>query len=218
MEPTYSPNVPLARNKFNSSQVDFLNNFMSLYTAFAANHVALDAASNAGNHNVIQLLEQPVGSQFQTDIGEISIYCKSPADADDMNLDQGDQIFLRYQGNQTEFQLSAYQIFAPPKIESGKVIQTPYFTFLPGKVLLYFGTVQCTLSQDGLPLLLRPPIATNIITVNFCPMGTTPNFPPAVNIKTANDNGFYDTIYMLDPISFFPTINTTYFYMVLANI
>jgi hypothetical protein len=219
--PTFNPNVPLRKDKFNSSQLDFLTNFMTLYTAFSANHVALDATSNAGNHNVIQLLEQPTGSTFQTDLGEISIYCKAPSNTEGVSLDQGDQIFLKYQGNQPEFQLSAYQIFAPPIITGGGITQTPFFTFLPGKVLLYFGTIKCSLQGLGstnAPLYLRPPIATNIITMNFCLQGNNAGYPPMVSIKTANGNGFYEVLY-LQSTDLQPTpANQTFFYVVLANI
>jgi len=211
--PTYNPNKPLRKDKFNTSQLDFLNNFMTLYTAFSANHVALDAASNAGNHNVIQLLEQPAGSMFQTDIGEISIYCKPVTD-------QGDQLFLRYQGNQPEFQLSAYQIYSLATLTGNGITQVQFFTFLPGKVLLYFGTINCTLPFFAtLPLYLKPPIAKNIITANFTLLGTTPGYPPTISIKTANENGFYEAIYLLNA-SVFPEIigNQTFFYVVLANI
>lgn len=220
--PPYNPNVPLRRDPFNVSQGDFLTNFMTLYTAFSANHVALDAASNAGNHNIIQMLEQPIGSQFQTDVGEISIYCKTPVDPKNMPLDQGDQLFVKYQGNVPEFQLSAYQIYGLNVLNEKGVIQTPYFTFLPGKILVYFGTIQCTLPFIGgssAPLYLRPPIATNIIGMDFCPLGTTPTFPPMVSIRTKNSNGFYDTIYLQNPqASTAAPANQVYFYMVLANI
>jgi hypothetical protein len=209
--PTYNPNVPLPKNQFNASQLDFLNNFGTLYNAFAENHVALDATSNAGNHTVIQLLQQDANDQFQTDVGEISIYCKPVTD-------QGDQIFLRYQGNKNEFQLSAYQIYPLSVLTNPGIVQTPFFSFLPGKVLVYFGTIQCTLSMSGVPLYLRPPIATNIITMNFCLMGSVLSFPPAVSIKTPNSNGFYDTIYLQNPVPFGVQPQRTYFYVVLANI
>lgn len=221
--PSYNPNVPLRKDKFNVSQGDFLTNFMTLYTAFSANHVALDAASNAGNHNVIQMLEQPIGSQFQTDMGEISIYCKTPVDSKNMPLDQGDQLFIKYQGNVPEFQLSAYQIYGLNVLNENGVIQTQYFTFLPGKILVYFGTIKCNLPNLGgttAPLYLRPSIAINILTMNFCALGTIVSYPPVVSIKTANGNGFYDTLYLQNGatnLSGAPT-NLTYFYVILANI
>jgi hypothetical protein len=214
--PIYNPNVPQRKDNFSSSQGDFLSNFMSIYNAFKINHVALDSSSNAGNHTIIQLKEQDANAPFQTDVGEISIYCK-PVE------NQGDQVFLRYQGNQNEFQLSAYQIFAPPVIDNDSIVQTPFFTYLPGRVLLYFGTIECTLSNAATPLRLRPPIATNIISVNLSVEGTITNqrnLPPWVTISPKNGNGFYETINLFKDSSLFPgpSIELTYFYMVLANI
>lgn len=207
----YNPDVPQQKNIFSSSQLDFLTNFSTLYNAFSVDHVALDASSNAGNHNVIHLLEQSPDNQFQTDVGEISIYCKPVPD-------QGDQLFIRYQGNQDEFRLSAYQLYSLNVIDQNGILQTPYFTYLPGRVLVYFGTIQCTLSQAGIPLTLRPPIATNIITMNFCLLGTQPGFPPDVVLSTPNNNGFFNTILLKNSIPFGTQPKQTFFYIILANI
>lgn len=166
--PIFNPDVPLRKDIIADSQIDFLDNFFTLYNAFAQNHVALDAASNAGNHTIIQLLQQ--ATQLQTNVGEISLYSKNVSG-------QTDQIFLRYQGNQNEFQLTNFQIFT---IEA-TTQQTFFFTSLPGKVLLYFGVIIPNSATFTLNLI--PPVAKSIISVNFCPIGTgaVAFYPPIAN-------------------------------------
>lgn len=200
----YNPNVPQAPSaSIGQGQLDFLANFLTLYNSFAKNHITLDAAANAGNHTFVELVEQ--SQQFQTDIGEISLYSK-------LVENQTDQIFLRYQGNQTEFQFSTYQIYAVEPTST----QTTYFTFLPGNLLLYFGTLAVSLSvNDNFPMKLVPNVAKNIITMEFCPIGNTPSFPPWVNLE-APVNGYYSTINLkASSITNFPT---QLFYIVLANL
>jgi hypothetical protein len=172
----YNPNVPLAKDLINVSQGDFLNNFGDLYKAFLVNHVALDAASNAGNHTVVELTEQT--APFQTDAGEISIYTRDAPG-------QTDQIFMQFQGNQTEFQYTNYQIYSINATST----QTSYFTFLPGRILIYFGMM--TPSSTTFKLLLNPQIAKNIISANFCPIGpasSITNYPPNVVAESGIPN------------------------------
>src|ERR1044072_1962632 len=97
----YDNKIPGGNDFLAVSQGDFLTNFSQLYNAFAKNHVALDAVTSAGNHTNIELLQQ--NTSPQTNIGEISLYSKPVAD-------QTNQLFLRYQGNAQEVQVTAYQI------------------------------------------------------------------------------------------------------------
>jgi hypothetical protein len=203
----YNPNIPESPSaSIGKDQLNFLNNFSALYNSFGANHVVLDATSGAGNHSVIELI--PQSSPIQTDGGEISIYSKAIEG-------QADQIMLRYEKNQDEFQLTAYQIYAL----KSSLTQTPYFTFLPGNVLMYFGTISGRF-RGGNPTILplKPEVAKNIIGMNFCRIGAadSDNFQPMVSLPTPQ-NGIYPFVNMYinrrggaDTFSFF--------YMVLANI
>lgn len=204
----YNPNIPAnQKSLINVDQVNFLNNFSSLYNSFLSNHVPLDAVSGAGNHTIIQLLEQDENAQFQTDAGEISVYVKNISG-------QTDQIFLRYQGNATEFAYTVYQIYALKASST----QTPFFTFLPGRVLIYFGSLNVTLNnpQTGFQFNLFPAIATNIITMNFCPIGTNPAYSPYVTLQQPDNNGIYKTINLFSSLGI--TTPTQLFYTVLVNI
>ena len=172
--PPYDPNVP--NNPFSSlaaTQPEFLNDFLQLYNVFKVNHIPLDNSTVPGNHTFIELVEQQVPAQ--TDVDEISVYTKGVPD-------QTDQIFIRYQGNGQEFQYTNYQIYS---IEPQNGVTT-FFTFLPGGLLLLFG------SFTDLPkniLNLYPPVAKNIITVSMCPMKATTDFnfntKPQVSLEPA---------------------------------
>ena len=203
--PVYNPNVPLRKDKFNDSQEDFLINFSTLYNAFAINHIPLDAGSTAGNHTIVQLTEQT--SQFQTNVGEINVYAKNIPGF-------SDQIFLRYQGNQDEFAYTCFQIYS---IESTPN-QTFFFTFLPGRVLLYFGTV--IPNSPTFSLILNPPIGRNIICANFCPIaanGSIAFYPPIADAGSTIP-GFF-TQMNLSASFLQPSVNIPpCYYIVMANI
>lgn len=200
--PTYEPNTPQVKDNFADSQITFSDNFFTLYNAFLTNHVALDAASGAGNHTIIQLPEQDKDTQFQTDVGEISIYCKDVPG-------QTDQIFLRYQGNQDEFQFTNYQIYSIKET----AIQTFYFTFLPGKVLICFGNIIA--NGKVTRLNIKPNIAKKIVTANFCVNSATPGFPPELTIPAKNTNKI---ITHLNLNYFLSISNLNLFYFLAVNI
>lgn len=148
-----------------TTQPELLNNFISLYQAFLKNHVAI-SETGAGNHTIIELLEQ--GGDPQTGLNDISFYSKNVEG-------QTDQVFVRMSSNGTAYQLSNYQLYSMPHPTD----QQNYFTILPGKLLVYFGYFNTL--PDNI-LLLNPPIAKNIVSVDFCPHGFGANLKPTVEI------------------------------------
>ena len=201
----YDPNVPTSPDQaLSDTQPLFLNNFLQLYDIFKQNHVPLDAVSGAGNHTIIQLYEQE--NVFQTNVGEISVYTKDAPG-------QTDQIYLKYQGTAgPELQFTNYQLYSLQPTTT----QTSYFTFLPGRILVYFG--QCSTVATLLPpnatLNLLPPIAKNIITVCVTPLGSTAAYKPSINVQQ-NPQGYFNAIT-------FPLSSNTQpancFYLVMANV
>lgn len=192
----YNPNVPTNLDDYYAdSQPQLLNNFTKLFNVFTRNHTNINGA-NAGFHSKLDFFEQPQG--FQTGVGEISVYCK--------NVDgQTDQIFLRYQGDGQEVQITNYQIYslqATPQQEA-------YFTFLPGKVLAYFGKM--LIAKGSTIINLNPPVAKNIITVQVTSLGTGANFNSPVEVNMTNGIATGITLG-----SVFNTVPQSY--LVLANI
>lgn len=179
---SYDPNTPqFLSDSFATTQPQFQTNFQTLFAAFAKNHVSITAAANAGNHNIIELLGQL--NPIQTDVGEINIYTKDVEG-------QTEQVFFRYQGNQKEFQFTNYQIYALPPT---KDLQQ-FFTFLPGRLIVYFGSFTGLVgpTRGALTLELQPAIAKNIIGMTFCPRFTIA-FPPSVRILP-EEEGFIKKI------------------------
>jgi len=180
---SYDPNTPqFLSDSFAISQKQVQLNFQTLFDAFARNHVSLTAAANAGNHNVIELLGQP--NPIQTDVGEINIYTKNVEE-------QTEQVFFRYQGNPgQEFQFTNYQIYSLPP-EKGL---NQYFTFLPGRLIVYFGDFKGATKQNPgtITLELNPGIAKKIIGMTFCPNITIAN-SPSVRVLP-EENGFFKKI------------------------
>jgi hypothetical protein len=198
--PIYNPNVPENfSDTLADSQPEFLDNFLKLYNTFMVNHVALDGGATAGNHTIVQLLEQ--GQAIQTDLNEISVYTKDVAG-------QTDQIFLRYQGNGQEFQLTNYQIYS--------INPTTFFTFLPGKILVYFGSFT---SLPNNTLNLFPAIAKKIITMSFCAISPLANFQSGKSkiVLQQPSNGFFTALNVTSSF-FFQQAAPPSYYIVLANI
>jgi len=158
----YDPNVPeFPSDSLKTSQPQFLTNFSQLFEIFAKNHVPINSVPNAGKHTIVQLFEQL--SSPQTDSGEITVYTK--------NIEgQTDQVFIRFQGNGTEVQFTNYQIYSVDDLN--------FFTFLPGGIILYFGSLpnpNAPGNPTPLPVTefiidLVPPIAKVIASISFCPM------------------------------------------------
>jgi hypothetical protein len=169
----YNPNIPQFTDSYASWQTNFLSNFMQINTAFSVNHEPI-SSTNAGNHTIIQLPEQE--NPVQTNINEISVYSKDVPG-------QTDQVFMKFPGINSEFQYTNYQIYPV----NGPSTQTSYFTFLPGKVIVYFGQ---TTANNVKTIQLLPPVAKNIITVNLTNMslpnsqGTPISFTVTNNIVT----------------------------------
>jgi hypothetical protein len=177
----YDPNTPTVKLSFADWQVQFIQNFTQLANAFSQNHIPLNdpTTANRGNHTYIQMPEQTTDPQ--TGSVEFAIYSKDVEN-------QTDQLFFQYPGNTPVVQFTNYQIYSviPTTASNTKTGQTTYFTFLPGGLLVYFGTMgPFTGGSSGKnTLFLYPPVAKNIIGMNFCTKGTTPQYTPAAVLGT----------------------------------
>ena len=203
--PQYDPNVPeFTTDTFATTQKQLLTNFQRLYERFSVNHVPLDDATNPGNHTKTELLETEQGTGIQTDISEISIYAK--------NVErQTDQVFFQYQGNQPEFQYTNYQLYS---LNPNPPDQIAYFTFLPGKILVYFGVF--TPRANGNVLDLSPAVSRNVLSGSLCPVGNTPLPKPGTNIPTPKE-GIIQGIEVVDTATVGGVAPSCY-YIVMANL
>lgn len=181
--PVYNAKVPQPENSIDQGQTDFLNNFSTLFTAFSQDHVPLDSVSNAGNHAFTKLIEGITGAA--TGANEIALYSKDV-------VEQTDQLYYRPLGNGTEIQFSNYQVYPLKRIKNGNAdVQVPYFTFLPGNVIMYFGEIN--LSKNPMPLILEPAICTDILNVSLGVLNEAGKFPSG-SLPIPNDSGKYGRI------------------------
>ena len=169
-KPLYDPNVPKnSSNNLAETQPEFLANFQSLFNQFSVNHIGLDQI-NSGNHTIVQMLAQ--SKDLQTGPSEMNIYAKNVSYGEDETT----QLFLRYPGNGDSIQLTAYQIYSVATVGT----QVSYFTFLPGNLIVYFGSFT---SLPGNKLTLTPPVCKKVFSVSFCQITSNPIFPkPFVEI------------------------------------
>lgn len=120
---TYVPNMPNASDIPSVSQAQLKINFQKLYSSFAINHEALDAAAAlVGKHRFCTLTPQGAGPA--TLATEIALYSKS--------LGGNYNLFYRRQGSGTEIPLTGP--VDPLAAANG-------YTFLPGGLFIQWGTV-----------------------------------------------------------------------------
>lgn len=200
----YNQNIPKVNDDLATSQGGFLSNFQQLYLAFAKNHVALDGGSTAGNHTIVELMNS--GGGFQTDAGELSLNARPVQD-------QTGQLFMRYQSNSKntqDVQYTNYQIYYQGAIQHG---QHGFFTTLPGGIIVYFGSVNFTATNEGGTLYLNPFITKELLSVNFCASGTTPTQAPSFT-TLAERPGLVTTI-VPQANTFSP--NVIYYYLIVGK-
>lgn len=211
----YDPNTPTRQLSFADWQVQFIQNFTQLGEAFLKNHVSLTdpTVANRGNHTYVEMAESTTDGQ--TSANEFSIFVKDVEN-------QTDQVFFTYPGNTPVVQFTNYQIYSVTSTAQ----QTTFFTFLPGKLLVYFGKFGPFNDKGNNILKLNPPVAKNIVSMNFCHQGTTPKYTPAgveETIVTQTPSfefiftkpGIIKEIYLIPAI---PSTNNTIHYCVVANI
>lgn len=160
--PPYNTQIPVQSTTIAQAQGLFQNNFERLFEAFNTDHVPLDDATNPGNHSVIRLVE--LNEKESTQSLEIAIYTKKVEG-------QTDQLFMRYQGNGKEFQITEYQIYTIQQTDN----QKSYFSFLPGGIIVYFGRV-VGFGQNEVNININPP-ASNIVGINLAGIQTVSQQP-----------------------------------------
>jgi hypothetical protein len=206
----YNPNTPTAKLPYADWQIQFQQNFTQLNNAFSKNHIALDDATVAsrGNHTYVQMPEQK--NIPQTGAAEFTIFTKDVES-------QTDQVHFVYPGNSPVVQFTNYQIYSVPPT----LLQTTFFTFLPGKILVYFGTFGPFQRVGNTPniLVLNPPVAKNIISVQFSISGNTPLYVPSYGISPWTQKEIITEIFVNPNFeNKGPQPIIAVFYMVIANI
>jgi len=205
--PQYNPEIPQRNNFIADGQTGFLDNFTTLYDAFIKNHVALDDLTNPGNHTNIQLVEQT--QSISTGSQEIAIYSKKVTN-------QTDQLFMRYPSNGKEFQITNYQLYDPAHIPNQQAL---FFSFLPGGLIVYFGTVFPT--TDNFPIFLDPAICINILSVNLCaiaPSTSINNVGTQARVEgLQSQNGKFTSVNISKASYTLPVLNPQY-YLIIGNV
>jgi hypothetical protein len=157
----YNPSVPLISESFADWQLGIYNNFTQLNNIFSVNHEPLTAASNLGNHTVVQLFNQD--SSLQTNINQVGLFGFTTPN-------QTAQLYYQQElngGGNNPIPITNYQIYPLQALGT----QTQSFTMLPGNVIVYYGVI--TLNPTNSSLLLNPQITKNLISVLFTRINST---------------------------------------------
>lgn len=176
----YDPNTPVTNLSYADWQIQFAQNFQQYNIASGKNHLSVSGVTGTGNHTIVEMPEQD--SDPQTGAVDFAIYTK--------NVDeQTDQLFFQYPGNTPVVQFTNYQIYSIVPRVAPNIAQTSFFTFLPGGLLILFGSFgPFTSSSTGSKtetdntLFLYPPVVKNVASVNLCIQGTTPDYTPSATL------------------------------------
>ena len=120
---TFNPNIPQSTDQPSQSQSQFLTNFQQVNTVFGANHVSLVDATvaNRGKHNIVVMPQQASGPATTSTEG--ALYTK--------DLGGSPNLYWRRKSSGSQIPMTAN--VTPSSSSNG-------FTFLPGNMLLQWGT------------------------------------------------------------------------------
>jgi hypothetical protein len=123
---------------------------------------------------------------------------------------QTNQVYFTYPGNSPVVQFTNYQLYTILPTAN----QTSYFTFLPGKLIVYFGTVGNFGNNKNLFIKLIPTVCRNVISINYCTKGDTPQYTTGSIITVPDANGIIESITIPSSLNISKSID----YVVIANI
>jgi len=173
---TYTPDIPISGNSLGSTRDRIRVNFQETAAVLAINHIAFNTTGK-GKHKYLQMPEV-TASAFgvpTTLANEGGVYVEVGTNPAESNL------FFRGENNGFEYQLTnanqaqsatfgTFTNYAPPVLT-----QNGGWTFLPGGLLLQYGTKQF------------PAVATTTSAVVF-PIAFTTLFSVTYSIKSSSSN------------------------------
>jgi hypothetical protein len=191
---TFNPNIPQATDRFPISQGQLLTNFTALNTIFGINHVALNAAADAGKHNFCQFPEQ--GAAPGTAANEGAIYTKNAATGTT-------EAFFQRESSGTELQLTGI---------NGTNVAAAGGTLLPSGLIIKWGTA--TVSNGNTVTFAVAPAFTTVYGIypGILNAGGAGVVNEAIYIRSFTANNFVVTCTRRTSLSAIPgTMNIMYY-------
>jgi len=190
----YNPSIPQPTDNLSDSQNDILNNFSSANTSFGINHFAFDnATANNGKHNFV---EMPVRGAIPAPLSasEATVYTKT-ATSESASTESNLYFTPDNSGNE-------YQLTRPITGKFASFGTSAGWTFLPGGLIMQWGTVIQTSSGNG-TVNLPIDYSSGLYSVTTQPIYTvnTPTRGYDVAIKLSALNSF-DYITFTDSSSY----------------
>jgi hypothetical protein len=151
----YTANIPQPGDDPSQSQGQILQNFQSLQDAQDKNHVTLQDITNRGLHKFLQMPEQ--GSDPTTAVNQGGLYCKDIAGFT--------RLVFRQENNGTIIQMTGID----------PVSATNGYTFLPGGLLLQWGTSAVNGAPAITNILFPITFPANCFNVSITPVRNVTN-------------------------------------------
>lgn len=147
---TYDPGIPTGSQYLSDSQPAILENFSQLNTLFAINHVTFNdvTAVDRGKHTFVTMIEQ--ADSPGTAINEMALYTKEEGGVTELFLQRED---LAAAG--ADIQMT----FGTPSVAANG------YTFLPGGLLLQWGSVNATAVGADFTFPIAFPTAVYSVTL-----------------------------------------------------
>lgn len=125
----YLPNIPTGSVPLDQDYVNLQNNFSSLNTTYAVNHIPLTIGTNRGKHAFLQLPNTTIGAIPGLVNGDETLYSTAIAGNGELAFTRG--------GTGIQIQLTGPGVPATTIPMAG---QPTGFTFLAGGIILNYGT------------------------------------------------------------------------------
>lgn len=168
---SFTPNIPASGQTLGQTRQAILDNFAILRSTLAVDHVDVNASGN-GKHKFVHFTDAS-SSIPATTATELALYNKLVGGAY--------RLFMRQISSGTEIQMSGID----------PLTANPGYTFLPGGLLLQWGTTTAVANSAG--NTINFPIAFSTVFVVTCTVQTNDNSTIRFSLAGSPSNGSFDT-------------------------
>lgn len=157
----YNPNIPQSTDALSQSQLDILNNFISIGSTFDVNHVDFNEGSDAGKHKWVTLPAQMSNPPITFGATEMALYSfVSPYNA------SVNEIFINKTNQATVVQIPSTASLLSVSSNPGNNVFG--WSYLPSGILLMWGNGNANGNTNiTFPVAASIPTFTNVMSIQL---------------------------------------------------
>lgn len=180
---SYNPLIPTGLVNLDEDYVNIQQNFQQLDTSFGVDHVPFSISDQNGKHQYVHLLQSfqspTVPSVPTVPVGQVAVYQR-------LDANSLPQLFFKANNRAFEYQLTTE---ASDTASENVFSQNPGWTFLPGGLLLQYGSVSAGPAGTSVTF----PVAFSALPYSMTTtrFSTAASNPVATSISLATDTDFF---------------------------